>query len=166
MSQKAASRGIRIPAPVRLARGLLVLVAVSHLAVPVVMWTDQGALSSKVAGAHPGFSAAEVATTVHSTLIVASAFHGIFLLLCLLLAWKLPTARPWTRRLTTITQLLSVLFSAVSWSSSPMFHPVIPFIDAAEVVIVALLWGPRPARAFFSTAQSSSGAEPRDPRMA
>lgn len=149
-SRRAAITGARVPAPVQLARGLLVLVAVSHLVVPVVMWTDQGTLESQIESGHSGFTATETATTVHSTLIAASAFHGMLLLLCLLLAWKLPGTRPWTRRLTTITQLLSVLFSAVSWSSSPMFHQAIPVIGVAEVVIVALLWGPRPARAFFS----------------
>lgn len=149
-SRRAAITGTRVPAPVQLARELLVLVAVSHLVVPVVMWTDQGTLRSQIERSHSGFSATETATTVHSALIAAGVFHGILLLVCLLLAWKLPAARPWTRRLTTITQLLSVLFSVVSWSSSPMFHQVIPVIDVAEVVIAALLWGPRTARAFFA----------------
>ncbi|MFD1046613.1 hypothetical protein ACFQ1S_14140 [Kibdelosporangium lantanae] len=81
--------------------------------------------------------------------ISGAVFHGILLALCALLIWKLTTARPWTRRLTTVSQLLSVVFSVVSWSSSPMFHAVIPIIGAAQIVTVALLWFPRTARDFF-----------------
>jgi len=45
--------------------------------------------------------------------------------------------------------LLSVVFSAVSWSSSPMFHAVIPVIGVAQVLLVILLWAPQSAREFF-----------------
>ncbi|MEV6907429.1 hypothetical protein [Amycolatopsis sp. NPDC051071] len=64
-------------------------------------------------------------------------------------AWKLGTGRPWTRRLTTVTQLLSVVFGVFSWTSSPMFHAVIPVVAVVQIVLVALLWVPRPAREFF-----------------
>jgi hypothetical protein len=69
--------------------------------------------------------------------------------------WKLPTGRPWTRRLATISQLLSVVFSFVSWSSSPMFHAVIPIVGAAQILVVVLLWAPQRAREFFRVSRSA-----------
>lgn len=140
-----------LPAPVRLARGLLVVVALTHLVVPVVMWLNETALADQIAAARPDLGPAEIATSAHIALAAAGVFHGVLLVLCLVPAAKLATARPWTRRLKTISQLLSVLFSVVSWSSSPMFHAVIPVIGVIQVVTVALLWAPASARGFFAS---------------
>ncbi|GAB3891796.1 hypothetical protein GCM10029964_065550 [Kibdelosporangium lantanae] len=139
----------RTPTPVQSARALLAVVAVSHLVVPVVMAVEQSTLRDGIAAQHTEFGAAEVARSADIAVISGAVFHGILLALCALLIWKLTTARPWTRRLTTVSQLLSVVFSVVSWSSSPMFHAVIPIIGAAQIVTVALLWFPRTARDFF-----------------
>lgn len=143
-----------VPAPVRSAQVLLALVALTHLAVPLVMWADQGPLREQIAAQHPDLGAAEVIRSAELAVNFAVAFHAVLLALCAVLAWKLGTARPWTRRLTTVSQLLSILFSAFSWASSPMFHAVIPVIGAVQLIIVALLWFPAPAREFFDAAPS------------
>jgi hypothetical protein len=145
-----STRTARLPAPVQLARVLLAVVAVSHLAVPVVMWAGRSALRDRIASQHPEFGSSEIAKSVDIAVVSGAVFHGALLVLCALTAWKLATGRPWTRRLVTISQPLSVVFSLVSWSSSPMFHAVIPVIGAAQVLIVALLWAPRQARGFFT----------------
>jgi hypothetical protein len=129
---------------------LLAVVAASHVMVPVVMWGRRSTLRDQIASRQPGFGPAEVAQSADIALVSAAVFHGLLLVLCALLVWKLATARPWTRRLTTVSQLLSVVFSVVSWSSSPMFHAVIPVIGAMQILVVALLWAPRSARAFFA----------------
>jgi hypothetical protein len=137
------------PTPVRYALALVAVVAASHLVVPVVMLADQSDLRAQIAAQHPEFGAAAVARSVDVAVIAGVVFHVLLLAICALLLWKLPAGRPWTRRLATISQLLSVLFSAVSWSSSPMFHAVIPVIGLAQILLVVLLWGPRSAREFF-----------------
>ncbi|MFI9385559.1 hypothetical protein [Kutzneria sp. NPDC052558] len=141
---------ITTPRPVRWALALLGLVAVSHLVVPVVIWADQGDLRSQIAAQHPEFGPAEIARSADVAVVSAAVFHILLLALCALLLWRLPTGRPWTRRLAIISQLLSVVFSAVSWSSSPMFHAVIPVIGVAQILLVILLLAPQSARAFFA----------------
>jgi hypothetical protein len=138
------------PAPVRWARGLLVLVALSHVVVAVVLWARQDALRDEIAAQHPDFGADEVARSAGIAVTSGAVFHGVLLVVCLLLAWKLASGRPWTRRLTTVSQLLSVVFSVFSWSSSPMFHLVIPLVGAVQVAVVVLLWAPPAARRFFT----------------
>jgi hypothetical protein len=150
MERLAQARASLVPAPVQSARVLLAALATSHLVVPVVMALNQTTLRDQIAAQHSDFGAVEVARSADIAVISGAAFHGILLALCALLMWKLATARPWTRRLTTVSQLLSVVFSVVSWSSSPMFHTVIPIVGAAQILIVALLWIPRPAREFFA----------------
>ncbi|MGW2866012.1 hypothetical protein [Streptomyces sp. NPDC001205] len=140
----------QIPAPVQAARALLTAVAISHVVVPLFMSFDQSALRHQIATQHPDFGAAEVARSAKIAVTSGAVFHGILLLLCALLAWKLATARTWTRRLATVSQLLSVVFSVVSWTSSPMFHTAIPVICAAQILSVALLWFPSTAREFFA----------------
>jgi hypothetical protein len=139
----------RIPASVQSARVLLAAVAVTHVVVPVVLAVNQSSLRDQIASQHPDFTAAEIAKSTGIAVVSGAVFHGVLLALCVLLVWKLATARPWTRRLTTVSQLLSVVFSFVSWSSSPMFHIVIPVVGAAQILIVVLLWAPRTARKFF-----------------
>ncbi|MEA5361171.1 hypothetical protein VA596_16620 [Amycolatopsis sp., V23-08] len=137
-------------APVRWARWLLVLVALSHVVVAVVLWTRQDVLRNEIAAQHPDFGADEVARSAAIAVTSGAVFHGVLLVVCLLLAWKLATGRPWTRRLTTVSQLLSVVFSVFSWSSSPMFHVVIPLVGAVQVAVVVLLWAPPASRRFFT----------------
>lgn len=143
------------PAPVQLARALLAAVALSHLIVPFVMWAEEATLRDQIASQRPEFGAAEIAQSADIAVLSGAVFHGILLIVCGILAWKLATARRWTRRLATVSQLLSVVFSVFSWSSSPMFHAVIPIVGAVQILVVVLLWAPRPARVFFSAAPAS-----------
>ncbi|AUI59100.1 hypothetical protein [Amycolatopsis sp. BJA-103] len=139
-----------VPGAVRSSRALLFAVAVSHLVIPLVMWANEAALRAEIAARYPGFGQAEVDRSAAVAIESGAVFHGILLVLCVVPAWKLATGRRWTRRLTTATQLLSVVFSVFSWTSSSMFHAVIPVVVLAQVVLVALLWVPRPARDFFA----------------
>ena len=150
MQRPAQATASRTPAPVQAARVLLSAIAISHVVVPAVMGLNQSTLHDQIAAQHPDFGAAEVARSATVAVTSGAVFHGILLALCALLVWKLATARPWTRRLATVSQLLSVVFSVVSWSSSPMFHTVIPAISAAQILTVALLWFPPTARDFFT----------------
>ncbi|AKU14714.1 hypothetical protein [Luteipulveratus mongoliensis] len=117
--------------------------------VPIVMWADKDEVRDQIASQHPDFGADEVRKSADIAVVSGAVFHGILLVLCLVLVAKLATGRPWTRRLTVVSQLLSVVFSAFSWSSSPMFHVVIPVVGAVQLAIVALLLVPREARDFF-----------------
>lgn len=150
MQRSAQVMALQIPAPVRVARVLLTAVAISHVAVPLFMAFDQSALRHQIATQHPDFGAAEVARSATIAVTSGAVFHGILLLLCTLLAWKLAAGRTWTRPLATVSQLLSVVFSAVSWTSAPMFHTAIPIICAAQILCVALLWFPSTARKYFA----------------
>ncbi|MEW2504224.1 hypothetical protein AB0878_27530 [Amycolatopsis sp. NPDC047767] len=128
---------------------MLGLVAVSHLVVPLVMRAREGAVRDEVAAAHPEFGVAEVARAADVAVGAAVGFHLVLLLLCVVPAWKLRGGRVWVRRLVTVSQLAGVLFSVFSWSSSGMFHAVIPVLGALQVASVVLLWVPA-GREFFA----------------
>ncbi|MBE8525654.1 hypothetical protein ILP97_50670 [Amycolatopsis sp. H6(2020)] len=132
-----------LPAPVQAARALLALVGLGHLVIPVVMGAREDALRDQIAAQHPDFGTAEVARSADIAVLSGAVFHGILFVLCVLLTVKLATGRPWTRRLATVSQLLSVVFGFFSWSSSPTFQVVIPVAAAAQLAVVVLLWLPR-----------------------
>ncbi|MEQ0557592.1 hypothetical protein ABJI51_00820 [Amycolatopsis sp. NEAU-NG30] len=142
-----------VPKPVRAAQVLLALVALAHLVIPVVMTARRDTLRDAIAAGHPDFAAAEVARAADLAVVSGAVFHGLLLVLCLLLVVKLAGGRPWTRRLATVSQLLSVVFGAVSWSSSPMFRAVVPVVALAQLAVVILLWAPATARTFFTAAR-------------
>ncbi|MEV6642273.1 hypothetical protein [Amycolatopsis sp. NPDC051371] len=138
------------PKTVQAARALLVLVGLGHLVIPAVMGAREDALRDQIAAQHPDFGAAEIARSADAAVLSGAVFHGLLLLLCVLLVVRLATGRPWTRRLTTVSQLLSVVFGFFSWSSSPMFHAVIPVAAVAQLAVVVLVWTPRPSKDFFA----------------
>ncbi|PPK65296.1 hypothetical protein V5P93_003734 [Actinokineospora auranticolor] len=131
MDAAAVVESARVPAAVRVARVLLAVVAASHLGMVSVLWANRGS----VAG---------------SEVVSGSVFHGFLVLLCAVLVWRLASGRAWTRRMTSMSQVVSAVAMVVTWSSSGMFHGVIPALDVVQLVVVALLWVPRSARAFFS----------------
>jgi hypothetical protein len=73
--------------------------------VPVVRLANRSALRDQLATAHPDFGAAEVDRSATVALAGAAVFRAVLLALCALLVWKLATALPWTRRLTTLDTL-------------------------------------------------------------
>lgn len=146
----ATTRTQSVPKPVQAARALLALVGLGHLVIAIVMAAREDALRDGIAAQHPDFGAAEVARSADIAVVSGAVFHGLLLVLCALLVVKLASGRPWTRRLAIVSQLLSVVFGFVSWSSSPMFHAVIPVVAAAQLAVVALVWVPRPSRDFFA----------------
>jgi hypothetical protein len=133
----------KVPKPVQAARALVALIGLGHLVILVVTWAREDALRDQIAAQHPDFHATEVARSADIAVLSGAVFHGILLVLCVLLTVKLATGRPWTRRLATVSQLLSVAFGFFSWSSSPMFHVVIPVAAAAQLAVVVLIWLPR-----------------------
>jgi hypothetical protein len=91
---------------------MLFIVAASHLIVPLVMQSSKGALRDEIESRHPEFSVTEIAQAAEVAVASAAVFHGILLVLCAVLFWKLGTARPWTRRLVTVSQLPAVRLRA------------------------------------------------------
>ena len=137
-------------ASIRMARHLLAAIALTHLVVPIGIAVTEDRLRDQIAREHLELTQRAVAASADVAVLAAAVFHGILLVLCVLPLWKLGTGRPWTRTLTTVVQPLSVVFGVVSWTSSPMFHAVIPIVSAAQLATVALLWLPGSARAFFN----------------
>jgi hypothetical protein len=147
------TRTSTVPQAVQAARALLGLIALTHLVIAAVMSARQDSLRAQIAAGHPEFDAAEVARSAHVAVVSGAVFHGLLLVLCVFLGVKLAGGRPWTRRLATVSQLLSVVFGVVSWSSSPMFHAVVPVVAVAQLAVVALLWAPVATRSFFTAAR-------------
>ncbi len=145
-----ASTTRTLPAPVQGARLALYAVALSHLVIPIVMWFNRDTLASQITAEHPEFDHATVDVANTAALAAAAGFHGVLLVLTVFLALKLRSGRRWVRRLTTVSQLLSVVFSVVSWTSSPMFHAVIPVVGVLQIGAVVLLWWPARAKEFFA----------------
>lgn len=126
-----------VPRPVQVARGLLTVVALGHVVIPVAI------------GFGSGFGFGGTARS-DGAVAGAAAIHVPLLALTLFLASRLASGRPWTRRMTTVSQLLSLAFGVVLWSSPTTCAPLVPVLGAVQLAIVALLWRGPTARRFFA----------------
>jgi hypothetical protein len=126
--------------------GALVLL---HLAVPVVMLANKAGLRADTSAANPALTPAQLDAAVVVAIAAAVVFHLLF---CAAYTWfgvKAARGRRWARVALTITLVLSTLFSAVSWSSSSMFHTLVIVSDLLQVILIGLLWIPSSARGYF-----------------
>lgn len=153
----AASRLPAVPVPVNSARVLLAVVAAAHAVIPVVMWLKQDSLRDQITHTHPELGVEQVDRSVTTTLASGIGFHSFLVLLCGYLAYALASGKPRTHRIAIISQALGIIFSVVSWSSSPMFHAVIPLLDAVQAAVIVLLLT-RTARSFVSRQRYAEAA--------
>lgn len=138
------------PLAIQAARWLLLLIALSHAAVPVLMAIDRARIRADIADAQPKLDLAQIDAAVSTAFWAALVFHALlFALICML--WvRLPSrSRPFSW-LTSVAMLATIGLGMVSWRSSTMFHWLIPWVDLAALAVIALLWAPRPSRAFFT----------------
>lgn len=125
------------PAAVQVTRVLLGLVALDHLVFLLVMGVDR-----RADGGH----------------LVPSLVSNCFLLvLSTALVFALPTGHRWARRPATISQFFGVTLSALLWPAGTALVAVVPTVDVLSVAVIALLWGPRSSRKFFTDSQQWSG---------
>lgn len=140
MNQSATGHAVREkstpPRDIAVARALLVLVASNHLVIPIVMLARRSALESDIAREHPLFTVDDVRDSASVAIDAGVAFHGLLFVLTVALVVLLPRMRSWLLRVTIVSQLAGIAFSTVSWSSSTMFHPVIPIVDIIQLVII------------------------------
>jgi hypothetical protein len=140
----------RPPRPVTVARILLGVVAVDHVAVPAVSLTHIPALRAAVSVAHPAYDPPAITRAVDTVLATSLAVHLPLLILTAVLVWKLPTGHPWALRPATVSQALGIVFSGLSSAPLPALHALVPVVDAVQLAVIVMLWAPRTSRAFFS----------------
>jgi hypothetical protein len=103
------------------------------------MLVRSDALRAEVATQNPGFPASEVDASVRVALTSATVFHLLLAVLCVVLASKLDGTRRWASRLTVVSQAVSIVFGLVSWSTSTMFHAVIPVVVLLQLAVIVLV---------------------------
>ncbi|MCZ4517179.1 hypothetical protein O4220_01530 [Rhodococcus ruber] len=136
------------PTSVRTIHTLLILIALAHSAIPFVMNARRAELSAEIATKNPTFDINTVNESVAIAVRSASVFHTVAVVVCLVGMWSLRSRRRWAGRFLLVSQAMSIAFSVISWSSSAMFHALIPVLDLAALAVVVLAWSTS-ARHFY-----------------
>ena len=110
-------------------------VAASHLALTVIMWLLRGDIRTQIAQQHPRFSPAELDDAASIATTSGVAFHLVLAVVYAFLAARLPRGFG----LAIAAQVAGIVFSLVSWRSSPTFHPVIPILDVVQLATIVML---------------------------
>lgn len=132
-AQLDAGKRPTVPTPVQVTRALLFLMILGHLLTVASLQTQSAAGPS----------------------VGAWALHVSLAFLMAVFIWKLPTGHRWVRRPTTMSQVLSIGFSFLLWSSSINYRPLIPVQAIIGGIAVALLWIPHSSRQFFARNHSA-----------
>ncbi|WP_353114364.1 hypothetical protein [Microbacterium sp.] len=135
---------------------LLIVVAVAHaVSIPALILLRR-TLESQLAVANPGLPPADVAKLVLLEIVRTASFHGLLAVVCGVYAAKLPSGSRRVFRIVVASQMLSIVFGALTWFISPETVRWIspPFVLAA-VVILVLLQGSATTRAFFTVRRRS-----------
>ena len=121
------------PRAVQIARGLLVFVAMYHLAFPLLEL-----FQTHLAGAK---------------LIQGVTQNSFLLIVTTVLIWKLPSGHRWALRPATFSQVLTIITGAILWPTASDLIVIVLIADALSVMIIILLWVPSSARTFFTLAR-------------
>lgn len=151
-----------IPTSARVARWLLALVALGHLAAIVALLSVRDALGEEILAGQASLNADQLMQLTNLELIRTGSFHLLLALVCGIYAVKLQAGRKRVARVVIGSQILSIIFGIVSWFISPavLHWLTLPFIGIA-FLILALLAGPPSSRTFlFGQSSSERGNQP------
>jgi hypothetical protein len=137
------------------ARTLLAVVAGYHLVVATVACTHRAGLRAAILADHPSDGRSALDGALHRVLITAVAVNVPLVVLLAALVVLLRTARPWTRRMTSVSQLFGVAFSSLSATPLPALHHLVPLACSTQLAVILFLWAPRPSRHFFAPRRPS-----------
>lgn len=148
MPQLRSATKATVPTSVGCIQALLAVIALIHCAIPLVMNVRRAELSAEIAYRNPWFDIDTVNESAAIAVRSASIFHALAVVVCLVGVWSLRSRRRWAGRFLLVSQAMSIAFSVVSWSSSAMFHALIPVLDLAALAVVVLAWSTS-ARHFY-----------------
>jgi hypothetical protein len=153
--QRRPGAGSAPPASVTTARTLLAVVAGYHLVVATVACAHRAGLRAAILADHPSDGRSALDGALHRVLITAVAVNVPLVVLLAALVVLLRTARPWTRRMTSVSQLFGVAFSSLSATPLPALHHLVPLACSTQLAVILFLWAPRPSRHFFAPRRPS-----------
>ena len=142
-----------VPKEIRWAILILGILILVHLIVVPVMWVQRIEIARSISASNPNLSPDEIVFVQNATLIASIVFHLVFAALYAWMAFKIHAGRWWARNVLTVALIIGALASAVSFSLSSMFRALIPISDLLQIAVIALLWVPRPSRAYFAAAR-------------
>jgi NADH:ubiquinone oxidoreductase subunit 2 (subunit N) len=137
MTNTAADSPVAAPPhAIQATRGLLVLVALYHLAFPLLEL-----LQTHLAGVKLAQSVGQ---------------NAFLLVLTAVLVCKLPSGHRWVRRPATFSQVLTIVTGALMWPAASDLVTTVLAIDAVSVTIIILLWVPSSSRQLFARSRRHS----------
>ncbi|MFB5193203.1 hypothetical protein [Alicyclobacillus fastidiosus] len=127
----------------------LPVLSVIHVIIPVIMWLNKSTLVASIKTSSPGLSKAQIASYTNIALNAGIVFHLIFAFAFIIMAKPIFKGSKKARTRLTIWLVINSLASLLSFYFSPMFRIVIPPLDVFQLLLVVILWMPRPSQSFF-----------------
>lgn len=146
-----------LPTGIRWARILLAVVSAAHVLAIGVVLASKSTLREQIASANPQYTPSELTQSVVLELVRTCSFHVLLVFVCAYYALRLPVGRPRVVRIVVLSQVLSLIFGAVTVATAPaVLVPVLPPFMLAAAVILVLLFLPR-SRSYLRERARTSG---------
>jgi hypothetical protein len=150
------------PAPDALPAGLRWLtVAIGALvvvlaALPVSMTLDRDGTRESILRNRPSLEGDSLEFALNATLGYTAAAHALYAVVAVWLTVKVLRGRTWARVTLTVAMVLASINSLDSAQAGPEYYTAVIAGDVLHVLVIALLWLPRPVRQFFAARPHSA----------
>ncbi|TDE60448.1 hypothetical protein E1295_01025 [Nonomuraea mesophila] len=139
-----------VPAPLRLlVPAAIVLVAV-YVALPLLMAIDRDFTGASVMRGNPGLDPAHLDFAINAAVTYAVVLHALDVVLVIWFVLKALKGRHWARVALTVYLIVATLAGFVSAAAGSEYYWAVISADVIHLVMIAALWLPASARAFFA----------------
>lgn len=139
----------RVPRALWGVLGCAAISCILLIALPVVMILDRSGTSAAIAADQPGLDANGLDYAFYSVVGFALVLHAISVVLMVWFGLKVIKGRVWARIALTIALVVFTVGSYFSATAVPGYLWAVIPSDAAHLVMIILLWVPRPVRDYF-----------------
>lgn len=157
-SSRRSSSDLVAPRSVRALVVALVALIVVLLVLPVVMTIDRDSTGDSILRKDPSMTPAELDVGITVVLVYTWAMHVVYAAVATWLVLKCLKGRRWARIALTLLMVIASLNSLSSAAAGSQYYWPVIAGDVIHLAVIALLWLPKPSRAFFAAHRSVKSA--------
>ena len=121
---------------------------------PLAMWLGrEGFLTDSILAQDPGLNGKQLEFAIWASILYAVVLHAVDVAVTIWLMVKVWRGRQWARIAMTVYLVIATAGSLYSAAMGDSYLIAVIPTDALHVMMLALLWLPRPVREFFAAHQ-------------
>ncbi|MEO3797120.1 hypothetical protein ABGB14_43555 [Nonomuraea sp. B10E15] len=146
-----------VPTALRLLVPYMLVLVVLYIALPVQMAVDRDFTSASIMRNNPTLDPADLDFAVNAAIVYAIVLHALDAVLVVWFVLKALKGRHWARIALTVYLVIATLASYISAAAGSEYWWAVISGNVIHLAMIAALWLPASARAFFAAHRRHSG---------